>query len=117
MTQISQVKKRSGDVVPFDQHRIYSAISKAFASVGNNNIILVQKISDQVVNVMNNKFAGKGIPSVEEIQDIVETLLITNNLPQIAKNFIVYRYEHSKSRGTTLDTEEAEVREDAEAHK
>lgn len=98
MSPITQIKKRSGEVVQFDTAKIAHAIKKAFTSVGNDNFSLIENLSEQVLNVLNNKFEGKGIPSVEDIQDIVEIILIHNDLPQVAKSYIIYRQNRAQAR-------------------
>jgi len=116
MAPITRVKKRSGEVVDFTASKIKKAISKAFESVDNNNFTLIDNLAEQVVNVLNNKFEGRGVPSVEDIQDIVEIILIHNDLPQVAKNFILYRAKQGDKRervqkildGKTTDLEYSE---------
>jgi len=98
MAPITQIKKRSGEVVHFDTSKIAQAVKKAFISVGNDNFSLIENLSEQVLNVLNNKFEGKGIPSVEDIQDIVEIILIHNDLPQVAKAYILYRQTRDQAR-------------------
>ncbi len=98
MALVTRIKKRNGDIVDFDASKIKSAVTKAFQSVGNDNFNLIENLSEQVVNVLNNKFEGKGIPSVEDVQDIVEIILIHNDLPQVAKNFILYRAKQHDKR-------------------
>ncbi len=98
MAPVTKIKKRNGDIVDFNAGKIKSAVTKAFQSVDNNNFSLIDNLSEQVVNVLNNKFEGKGMPSVEDVQDIVEIILIHNDLPQIAKSFILYRAKQHDKR-------------------
>jgi len=98
-SQIKQVKKRDGRIVSFEQSRISSAVAKAMTAVGEGNVIRDSvKISDKVVTELNKKFDGKIIPTVEEIQDIVEESLILGDLPKTAKAYILYRQERSTIR-------------------
>jgi ribonucleoside-triphosphate reductase len=103
MPPLQRIKKRNGDIVDFNRSKIYTAIRKAFDSVGNDNYELVETITDQVVIVLTNKFSGKGLPNVEEIQDVVEMLLVHSDLPQIAKNYILYRHEKQQQRNALTD--------------
>ena len=107
MKEITHVKKRNGEIVSFDIDRIARAVDKAFESVETINPDLIDDLTQQIKVVIFNKFEGVGIPSVEEIQDIVEIILINNNLPEIAKNYILYRHERSKLRQTTTHDIEA----------
>lgn len=91
--EISKVKKRNGQIVSFSRDKIRNVIYKAFLSVGKNG--LVDKITEEVISELETK---KGIIKVEEIQDIVEHILIKNNLPEIAKSYILYRKKMEEIR-------------------
>jgi len=94
---ITQVKNREGEIVPFDQNRITEAIWKAAEAVGGTDKGLAKELSDDVVAVLEENFTHK-IPTVEEIQDVVEKVLIENGHAKTAKAYIVYREEHKKIR-------------------
>ncbi|MEM4505640.1 MAG: ATP cone domain-containing protein, partial [Candidatus Bathyarchaeia archaeon] len=72
------VRKRDGRLEPFDQERITNAIWKAAKAVGGKDRELAKKLSDQVVAELKKRFGEDGVPTVEEIQDIVEKVLIEN---------------------------------------
>ena len=57
-----------------------------------------RSVSDQVIAQMEQTFSADSIPSVEEIQDMVERVLIDNGFVLIAKDYILYRAEHTKIR-------------------
>ncbi|MFH1773005.1 MAG: ribonucleoside triphosphate reductase [Patescibacteria group bacterium] len=95
---IIQIRKRSGEIVDFNKAKIVSAIFKATESVGKPNQILAQKLSDQVADILNNKFHSRSIPAVEEIQDIVEEILIENREIKVAKSYILYRDQRARLR-------------------
>jgi len=98
-SQIKQVKKRDGRIVSFDQAHITNAILKAMTATGEGDINHDPvKISDKVVKELNRRFDGKITPSVEEIQDIVEEILILSDFPKTAKAYILYRQERAKIR-------------------
>ena len=101
--QVSQLRKRSGDIVPFDQEKITKAIHKAAAAVEIDDLKLAQDLSNQVVEAVNKKFHKNSIPAVEEIQDIVEEVLIQNRQIKIAKAYILYRDQHRQIREMGLD--------------
>lgn len=95
---VTKIKKRNGEVVDFTGDKIKVAIIKAFASVGNHDYQLIDRLVVDVMNVINNKFDDQNIPTVEEVQDIVEIILMHNNLPLIAKHYILYRQSRANIR-------------------
>jgi len=96
-TQITQICKRDGQIVAFDQGKIVKVIKKALNAVDENEE-KAQSLADQVINGIGSKFHPRSIPAVEEIQDIVESVLIKNNEIKTAKAFILYRDQHTKIR-------------------
>lgn len=95
--KITQIYKRDGTLVPFDQDKITRAIFKAAQEVGGHDLGLAQKLSDKVVDILENHFP-KDIPAVEEIQDIVEKVLIEEGHVHTAKAFIIYRQKRKELR-------------------
>ena len=95
--RIYQILKRDGKVVLFDRNRIRDAIWKAFRVTGEGDKDRAENLTDQVVNMLNNKFREKH-PSVEQIQDSVEDVLILNKYLKTAKAYILYRSQHSQMR-------------------
>ncbi|MBS7616295.1 ribonucleoside triphosphate reductase [Candidatus Bathyarchaeota archaeon] len=92
------VRKRDGRLEPFNQERITNAIWKAAKAVGGKDRELAKKLSDQVVTELKNRFGEEGVPTVEEIQDIVEKILIENGHARTAKAYILYRKQHQDLR-------------------
>ncbi len=92
------VRKRDGKLEPFDQERITTAIWKAAKAVGGRDREQAKKISNQVVTELQSRFGEDGCPTVEEIQDLVEKMLIENGHAQTAKAYILYRKQHSDMR-------------------
>jgi len=95
---ITQILKRSGEIAPFDQTKLVSAIYKATEAVGKPDRFLAQKLSDQVVAILDEKFHSRSIPAVEEIQDLVEEILIKNRQIKTAKAYILYRDQQARLR-------------------
>ena len=95
---ITQVVKRTGDTVPFNQERITNAIYRAAVAVGGRDRSIAERLSDQVVRVLEQTCRPGQIPTVEEIQDIVEKVLIENGHARTAKAYILYRAERSRQR-------------------
>ncbi len=98
---IQQIKKRNGDIVEFDPLKIRAAISKANKAGGEN------EISDETLDCLTRQVVSDipsdKIPTVEEIQDIVEANLIASGYAKTAKAYILYRAEHTKIRQTEND--------------
>ncbi|HMR55034.1 MAG TPA: ribonucleoside-diphosphate reductase subunit alpha [Candidatus Doudnabacteria bacterium] len=93
-----QIKKRSGEVVDFDSTKIEIAISKAYVDVNfKTNQTLTREIAKDVVLDLDVTFADR-IPSVEDVQNTVERKLMEKGLFEVAKSYIIYRYEHTKER-------------------
>jgi uridine kinase len=98
MKKIKLVTKRDGRVVPFTQNRITNAIYRAAVAVGGRDKITAQKLSDQVVSLLEDMDAEVKTPTVEEIQDVVEKVLIENGHARVAKAYILYRDERNRRR-------------------
>ncbi|RLF07139.1 MAG: intein-containing adenosylcobalamin-dependent ribonucleoside-diphosphate reductase [Thermoprotei archaeon] len=96
---IDSVRKRDGRIEPFNPQKITNAIFKALKATGEGDYELAEKLSSEVVKVLNQKFAGQ-TPSVEEIQDIVEDTLIRHGLVNSAKAYILYRRWRTSIRET-----------------
>jgi len=95
---VKLVRKRDGKLEPFDQERITNAIWKAAKAVGGKDRELTKKLSDQVMAELKKRFGEDGVPTVEEIQDIVEKALIENGHSRTAKAYILYRKQHQDLR-------------------
>ena len=94
------VLKRDSKLEPFDQERITNAIWKAAKAVGGKDQAQAKRISDQVSAELKTKFGEDGVPTVEEIQDIVEKVLIENGHAMTAKAYILYRKQHQDLRAS-----------------
>jgi ribonucleoside-diphosphate reductase alpha chain len=95
---VEQVRKRDGSLEPFDQRKITAAISKAFRAVrGRPEVAVSRHLSDEIVSKLQEASAKK-VPSVEEIQDMVEEGLMEKGYTDVAKSYILYRVNHSEAR-------------------
>jgi anaerobic ribonucleoside-triphosphate reductase len=92
------VRKRDGRLEPFDQNRITEAVWKAAKAVGGRDRRQAQEISDKVVQLLLKRFGDDGVPTVEEVQDAVEKVLIENGHARTAKAYILYRRQHQELR-------------------
>ena len=95
---IRKVCKRDGRFSKFDQEKIANAIYKAARATGGENRRLAYQLSNKVVDALIKKFGDDTIPTVEEIQDTVEKVLIENGHTQTAKTYILYRKQHEDIR-------------------
>jgi uridine kinase len=98
MTKIESVVKRSGAIVPFTPERITNAIYRAAVAVGGRDRTTAEELSRQVVALLEAQTPPDHIPTIEEIQDVVEKVLIENGHAKVAKAYILYRDERNRAR-------------------
>ena len=91
------VRKRDGRIVPFDLTKIISAILKAGKASGEFSDETVQHLAVRVIN-LGQMVLKTDIPTVEQIQDLVEEILLTSPFKQTAKAYILYRDQHARIR-------------------
>ncbi len=94
---ITKIRKRDGRLVDYDIGKIENAIAKAMISLGDGEIKDCKKMAKITELNLMEKFE-ESIPSVEDIQDIVESVLMTNGYENVAKAYILYRRDHEKVR-------------------
>ncbi len=105
---INQVYKRDGTFQEFNLEKIANAIFKAARACGGNDKETAENLAKEVVLELEKQF-GKKIPTVEEIQNCVEKVLIENRHAQVAKSYILYREKRKQARqnnaliGATID--------------
>lgn len=97
-SKIAQVIKRSGDTVPFNPERVTNAIYRAAVAVGGRDRSIAEKLTIDVIDILEKTYGGDLIPTVEEIQDVVENVLIEKGHARTAKAYILYRKERSVRR-------------------
>lgn len=97
-TEITQVVKRTGSVVPFNPERITNAIYRAAVAVGGRDRTTAEGLTEQVVELLQAQTPPGVSPTVEEIQDAVEKVLIENGHAKVAKAYILYREERARGR-------------------
>ncbi len=96
---INEIRKRSGTVTVFNKDKISNAIFKALAATSKADRSLADQLANNVVNkLVEQGFTSTRAPTVEDIQDIVESTLIDSGNSDIAKAYIVYRHERRKLR-------------------
>ena len=99
---IINIKKRDGRVVSFTHSKISNAIYKALVVTGKADYPLAERLANNVVQKMIQSGYGSSgkvaVASVEDVQDIVESILIEEGLSETAKAYILYRHERRKVR-------------------
>lgn len=97
----SEIRKRNGVIVVFDSQKIRNAIYKANVAVQAEN--MGEKELDEITASVSDRLCGDMVPTVEEVQDIVEEALISADYPKTAKAYILYRAEHARLRQAEND--------------
>ena len=96
---IVSIRKRDGREVAFDRSKIEQAILAAFAASGSAKGMETSiRLTDIVVSNMEHDEAISSTPTVEQVQDMVERVLIENGFHRSAKAYILYRAERSRVR-------------------
>lgn len=92
-----KIIKRDGRIVPFDSAKITTAILKAGRATGEFGDVEAKRLTIRVLTLAQAVFADV-IPSVEEIQDLVEEVLLASPFKKTAKAYILYRDQHARIR-------------------
>ena len=98
---IESIRKRSGELVAFDREKILQAIYKCLEQVGDSDALehaekVSKKVDKRIVKFVKNHSGF--VPSVEDVQDMVEFELMKAGLFEAAKAYILYREERNKER-------------------
>jgi len=99
---IKKIEKRDGRIVDFDSDKIAEAIWKASRAVGGKDRTLSVKLTEQVVEKLEKQLRANEIPTVEQVQDLVEKTLIENGQASMAKAYILYRQKRAEIRKMKL---------------
>jgi len=94
---ITKIRKRDGRLADYDITKIENAIAKAMISLGDGEIKDCKKMARITELNLMEKFEDR-VPSVEDVQDMVESVLMTNGYENVAKAYILYRRDHEKVR-------------------
>jgi len=97
---VKSIIKRDSNQEHFDAQKITKAITKAGEATGEFSARVAQKLSVRVLNICQQLFVDTN-PTVEEIQDIVEEILIASPYKKTAKAYILYRDQHTQIREIT----------------
>lgn len=96
--KITKVIKRDGRIVLFNRDKIVDSIFRAAVEVGGSDRALSETLADKVIALMREVYPVNATPSVEEIQDLIEKVLVENGHYKTAKAYIIYRDEHRRLR-------------------
>ena len=99
---LEYIRKRDGRLTPFEGEKISSAIAKAVLAVGGADMDKAEQIGRQVIGILEVIYKDGRVPTVENVQDLVEKCLIENGHAKTAKSFILYRQQHATLRRTLL---------------
>ena len=94
---IPQIVKRDGRKAPYEIEKIANAIFGAAQASGGQDYEMARSLAEQVEKVLEAS-AGDQIPTVEQIQDTVEKVLIESGHARTAKKYILYRNERTRVR-------------------
>jgi ribonucleoside-diphosphate reductase beta chain len=102
--EITQIIKRDYETSDFVLNKITNAIEKAMISVGNGTRIDAENISNNVMHSLVERKQNHVdyVPTVEQVQDIVEDSLMQSAFPDVAKAYILYRNEQARNRKTNI---------------
>ncbi|MBN2645714.1 MAG: ribonucleoside triphosphate reductase [Desulfuromonadaceae bacterium] len=97
---LEYIRKRDGRLAPFEEKKITEAIKKAVRAVGGQDMDKAQHIAQQVVGILEIIYKDNRVPTVENVQDLVEKQLIESGHARTAKAYILYRRQHEQLRET-----------------
>lgn len=95
---IRKIKKRDSTVVDFNPVKITEAIWKAAQAVGGKDYKRAAELTDKVIQLLEKDVKRGDIPTVEQVQDVVEKVLIEDGHAKTAKAYILYRKQHQDMR-------------------
>lgn len=110
---IEKVQKRDGRVVSFNQEKIEQAIHKAIIAADQGDGAESKRVADRVVKLLNRRFKKEEIPTIEQIQDIVEESLILEDFVDTAKAYILYREQRRAIREAAKVSDESSEKIDS----
>ncbi len=102
--EITEIIKRDYETSPFILNKISNAVEKAMMSVGNGTKEDANSIAVNVLKSLLDRKAKdyKYVPTVEEVQDLVEIKLMDSQFLDVAKAYILYRDEQARNRKTNI---------------
>lgn len=98
LIRFTAIIKRDGSKVAFDTGTITKAIAKAGAAAKECNEDEAARLTERTLEFLSRAHHSGDTPSVEEVQDAVERVLMASRFKKTAKAFIVYRAQHAEMR-------------------
>ncbi len=96
---LTKIRKRDGRTMPFNIEKIADAIYKAARAVGGNDYSVASEMAEKVCAYLESNMSVTGeLPTVEEVQDAVEKILVENGHAKTAKAYILYRADRTRIR-------------------
>jgi len=95
---IRKIRKRDGKIADFNPIKITDAIWKAAQAVGGKDHRKAAELTDKVLEMLEKELKKGEIPTVEQVQDVVEKTLIKEGHARTAKAYILYRKQHQDMR-------------------
>ena len=93
----SVIRKRNGDIVPFDDRKITAALLKAGRATGEFDEDVARRLTLRVLGLAQTCLS-QDPPGVEQLQDLVEEVLLASPFKRTAKAYIIYRDQHARIR-------------------
>ena len=102
--EITQITKRDFSTKPFELFKITNAVLKAMTAVSHGEMGDAQAIAEQVYAalIVRKSQVKDYVPTVEEVQDIVEQKLMLSEFQDVAKAYIIYRNQQAQSRKSNI---------------
>ena len=94
---IKQIEKRDGRIVDYDNKKIEKAIAKAMNALGEKEISACKNLALATEKLLEKSYENK-MPTVEDVQDAVEKVLMQNGYEDVAKAYILYRAKRTDIR-------------------
>ncbi len=99
--KVGFIRKRDGQQAPFQRQKIWNAVKKAAHAAGaSQEDAVAEEITNKAISYLNIFFDETHIPTVEQVQDLVEKILIEEGYADAAKAYILYREQHARLRDT-----------------
>jgi len=99
--RFTKIRKRDGRLVPFDAVRISAAICKAGQATDQFGENTACKLTDTTLDILQEQLLSDEIPTVEQIQDVVEDVLLASPFRKAGKAYVRYRDQHRRIREIT----------------
>ena len=97
ITRFKRIKKRDGRIVRFDIGKVSNAIERAGKATGEFERIIAEQLAEKAVCLAEKKITRR-VPTVEEIQDATEEILINSKYFKTGKAYIIYRDQRARLR-------------------